>query len=261
MKRMTIIALCLILVLSLCPLTAFADVIYMPNDNFYNSHMNDCEYTNRGYTCYGPEGEVTVYKSPESSKVIHTLPNSEQICILYIYTDKENIQWGYWEDFRNNLAGWIPMNYLVLIYDSISFREDFGSEFKKQEGQIGTNFAGKEIRFWSYPGSDDFIAVTLGEDYTPEYWETYTDSTGLVWAYIGYYMGIRDRWICLEDPTADFDTLYPGEAPIIPTEEPVVGPPLVTVPKKTLKDEIFIGAAVLVVVIATALILKKKKKS
>ena len=80
-----------------------------------------------------------------------------------------------------------------------------------------------------------FISLTLfgcsdlGCDFSGEivffFLQTFTDDSGRKWGYVGYHMGLRDVWVCLDDPTADYDTLYADLAP-----QQVTHPTMDTVP-------------------------------
>ena len=103
------------------------------------------------------------------------------------------------------------MDYLLLKYDAISFQEEFSDRITEEEGTL--EVSGAVVRFWNYPGSEDATAFAVEGDYLPEYYETFTDDAGRRWGHIGYHMGIRDVWVCLDDPTADYDTLYAVHPP------------------------------------------------
>ena len=133
MKRLVCL-FCAVLMAVCCIVSASADVIFEPNDSFYEAHREDCVRNERNYTAAGPNGDVTVYESPESDKVIATFANGETLYISYIYTDPDGIQWGYYENWETGVAGWVPMEYLELIYDGISFEEEFGHLFAEEEG-------------------------------------------------------------------------------------------------------------------------------
>ena len=163
--------------------------------------------------------------------------------------------------------GWAPMDYLELVYDGISFEEEYGDRFAAEEGSVGEEYMGKTIYFWQYPGSDVSIDIQLQTDpdgYLPEYHTTYLDKDGNLWGRCSYYMGIKGYWIYLNAPTADFDILYPEgieETEPAPTEtraEPVEE----IVPGGNQNVKTITIAAVIAVVAATAvlLILLKRKK-
>ena len=212
MKRILSLLLALVFVLALSPAVS-ADVIFQPEDNFYAKHHEECEYLDRVYLTSGPNGSVTVYKSPESASVVQTLDNGTQLWISYVYPDKDGIFWGFCEYHgKGHWAGWIPMDYLLLKYDSIAFREEFADRIEKNGGEVQADGV---VHFWSYPGSDTLSAdiAVQKEDHLPQYDLLFTDDAGRKWGHVNYYMGIRDVWVCLDDPTVDYDTLYKNAAP------------------------------------------------
>lgn len=203
--------LCAVLIIMILPLQVSADIIYEPWDDFYQENRDQCEYHARSYTAAGPNGDVTVYESPESAWEEMEFPNGTVLWIIYTYEDANGITWGYWEHWEMDWQGWVPMDYLNLIYDGISFDEEYGHTFRDEPGQLDGQYRGQSIYFWDYPGSQNSNWFELGEnqEYLPEYTVCYTDPDGRTWGKIGYYMGRRNCWICLDDPTANFDTLYP----------------------------------------------------
>ena len=64
--------------------------------------------------------------------------------------------------------------------------------------------------FWEYPGSSDYIDVEMSADYRPSFQESYTDENGTEWIRCGYFMGIKGKWVNKNQPTADYDTLFPN---------------------------------------------------
>ena len=209
MKKMIRI-LCAVLIVLMLPLQAKADVIYEPWDSFYEEHRSECEYHSRSYTAAGPNGDVTVYESPESAWEVTKLSNGETLWISYTYKDAGGVTWGCWEDWEQDLLGWVPMDYLNLIYDGISFEEEHGNQFETVACSLDVpELTGQTVYFWEYPGSSAYIDVKLDGEYRPEFQTSYTDANGTQWVRCGYYMGIRGYWVCLDDPTADFDALYP----------------------------------------------------
>lgn len=50
-------------------------------------------------------------------------------------------------------------------------------------------------------------------DFLPSYESVYLDEKNRCWGNVGYYYGMRNVWICIDAPDADFDTLYPSGAP------------------------------------------------
>lgn len=205
----------------LCVMPARADVIWEPDDNFYYEHQEDCVYVNRSFTANGPDGEVFVYKSPENSKVVTTWENGFKAHISYVYTDEDGNEWGVYEDYEADLTGWVPMAYMEVVYDSISFAQEYGQSFVEENAVFPAEYAGKTIYCFVYPGSKSSFEVKMpdvAED-MPWYDKTFTDEQGLVWGHIGYFRGIRNCWVCITNATATFEELYPVEAPVRGEEE------------------------------------------
>lgn len=212
MKRTTCFLLALLLCLPLLPAVR-ADVIYEPEDSFYWEHRGECQREDRAYTANGPDTTTVAYVNPESAAVAGRVPKGEQVWIYYTYEDENGIDWGFCDHYTDGWTGWIPMDYLVLVYDYICFQEEFGSRITEQSGTIGES--GEErVYFWLYPGSEAHSAAMFVEaEYLPEYQQTFVDDAGRTWGYVTYYMGIRNVWVCLDAPTADYQTLYAEHAP------------------------------------------------
>lgn len=209
MKRIFCLLLTLVICLSAAA-TARADLIFEPDDSFFSDNWEECQYHNRYYFAQGPNGGVTVYGSPESPVEDARLENGQPLWISHIYTDAEGIEWGYTEQFNGAWAGWVPMDYLLLKYDHICFSEEFADRITEVTGELSTD---GNVYFWNYPGSDDFVEVPVDGDYLPGYSKVFTDDAGREWGYVAYHMGIKNVWICLDAPTADYDTLYAAHSP------------------------------------------------
>ena len=213
MKRTFCLLWALMLVLALVPAVS-ADVIVEPQDSFFWEHRGECQRIDRTYYADGPENVAVVYRSPESAAVVERVKNGEVLPISYRYTDENGISWGLCEYFGDEYwVGWVPMDYLLLKYDAISFQEEFSDRITAEEGTLPSAAEGR-FHFWSYPGSDTLQAdMPVEPDYLPEYYETFTDDAGRRWGHIGYHMGIRDVWVCLDAPTEDYPTLYAENPP------------------------------------------------
>lgn len=200
----------------LCVMPAKADAIWEPNDNFYHDHYEDCEYVNRNFTANGPDGEVIVYKSPENPKVVDTWKNGFKAYISFVYTDEEGNEWGIYENFETDVKGWVPMAYMKVVYDGISFTEEYGESFVEDGGAFPAEYAGQTVYCFTYPGAKSSFEMKMPEveEEMPEYARTFTDEQGLVWGHIGYFRGVRDRWVCISDATATFEELYPDGGPV-----------------------------------------------
>lgn len=266
MKRMMRICCMLLLVVFLLPLIAQADVIYEPFDSFYEQHRRECTYVARRYTAKGPNGDVTLYTSPEDSNVEKIYANGTVLDVSYSYQAEDGVLWACCDNWDDGVTGWIPMAYLELIYDGKSFTEEYGDKFVPVQMSLDTsNLDGKEICFWVYPGSAEYIQVPVGEDYSPEFFNTFTDDHGYEWGQCGYFRGIKGHWINLNDPTADYQTLYPDmPEETAPAETEAAATEQVEEIKPAGNGEkLVVILAVTAVVVATAvmlIVLKKKQK-
>lgn len=211
MKRILCFFLALLAALSLTP-GVRADVIFEPEDSFYRDHRDECTPHERSYYAAGPDGTVTVYRSPESAAVEARVEDGEVLWISHVYEGTDGIAWGYCENFVEEWSGWVPMDHLLLKYDHQSFAEEYRDRIEGRSGTLAPSAGG--VYFWDYPGSEGISAsLVLEEEYLPEYQAVFTDDAGREWGYVGYYMGIRNVWVCLDDPTADYDTLYAEHPP------------------------------------------------
>ncbi len=245
----------------LCTQTVHADVIWEPQNSFYEKHREECEIVGREYVANGPDGKVIVYKSPENALEVGTFENGESTWITWIYKDSDGILWGCPNKMEN---GWLPMDYMQVVYDYISFEEEYGSQFMEESGSVDEFYIDKSVYFWKYPGSENYEKMDLDPEWTtwmPEYHKTYVDEAGRKWGFCGYYYGTRNFWVCLDEPDADFEKLYgetiSGEVITESDAAPIVEAEIVPKGNETLG---LIGISVGVVVIVTGVILIKMKK-
>lgn len=216
-KRICLLGIMVCFLLSVVP--ARADVIWEPQNSFYEEHSSECNYVNRLYTADGPDGVVIVYESPESDKMCATWENGTTVWISFTYEDERGILWGISEEEEN---GWMPMDYMKVVYDSISFEEEYGGQIEAQSGEVEEQYRNDTIYLWKYPASEQYSMMdlkSLGAEYMPQYDAVYSDETGHQWGKIGYFYGLRSVWVCLDAPTSDYAALYPDGAPQIGEKE------------------------------------------
>lgn len=187
-----------------------ADVIWEPDDSFYWEHAEECTHVERMYTTNGPDNQVISYKSPELPQEVDTWENGVRVQILFTYEDSRGNLWGVYDDYHGT-TGWIPMEYMELVYDSIAFREEHEAQITGDAGELDEKYVGETICLWKYPGSEEYTPMEVS-DYTPEYRGIYVDGNGKRWGCVGYYFGIRDTWVCIDEPTADFEQIFPEGA-------------------------------------------------
>lgn len=189
MKRWFFIILAILL---LVPSIAFADVIIEPENGFFRKHREECSHIGgRTYLADGPDGSLTLYTSPGSAGA-KDIPNGEAFYCEWIYTDKEGTVWGFSQ--RHEL--WVPLGLTLVQYDDAAFRAEFRNKIVPNDGR---SVEGRPLAMYAYPGAPDPFLLDMGEGLTPE--ELYVDEQEFTWGSVGYYYGVRNKWICLDDPS------------------------------------------------------------
>ncbi len=253
--------LAVILCLILSPLAVRADVIDIPDDPFFYDHEEECRTVDITFETNGPNGSVTLYRSPEDPTVVMSVENGTLVHIKTIYEDKDGTAWGI-ELYGN---GWMPIDHLWRVYDGGLFRNDHISEFESLPERKEYEGSADEVVLYEYPCSaDDYYTIDW---LTPEdlsYDTVFTDPAGHVWAYcdsLSGYMGASSpSWICLDDVTALPGKLYPDGVPEMDTRIKPVNTNEI-VPVRNMKPyyltaALVLGAAILSLVLI--LILKRK---
>ena len=274
MKRWLYGVMLLILIIAagtgLTEMEVRADVLWEPYGNeFYREHMEDMTHVERVYIANGPDGKVITYESPLINREVETWDNGTAEYILFTYEDENRVVWGVYED--GSTTGWVPMEYMVARYDSLSFQEEYAEKIESEYGRLGEGLDGEEIYLWSYPGADNYTMIILQGDYYPEWSAIFVDEEGRRWGHISYYYGLRDKWLCLDDRAADYAALYPNGGPDRVGEiEPYVSTGTRIVPggiqmsqgimsKGMIVITIIIVVAVVVVTAVLLVLLKRKK--
>lgn len=272
MKRVLTCALTLLMALALAA-PAFADVLWSPIENpFFDAHYHGCEYEGRSYYANGDKGFVTLWDAPGGSMVRAQYQNGEKLWAGYTYH-------GEWalincRDGRDALSGWVPLKDLYLVYDHISFEEEYGGQFWDYSGEFADydGGTGERFWFWEYPYAGEprvtkeitqmeLDTLTGKSDEIPNcISKVYVDGNDRTWGYVEWLYGDRNFWLLLDNPTCDgimtsclpeVDVLI-DSGEITPPKEPVLPGPSYTP-----------YILVAVVVIATACLLKifwKRKK-
>lgn len=269
------LSLCCTLVLLFC-LTpaAHADVLWTPDNAFFETHYDDCTYVGRSYYANGEEGYVTLWDAPDGAIVTGQYQNGFTLHVYWLYED-----WGcitVWGD-EERVEGWVPMSNLALIYDYICFAEEHAEQIKDYNGEFsGYADDSNGIVFREYPGAPAPKLVWDYDDITPQLTgsedgysyisQIFTDEDGLTWGYVGYLYGNRNLWFCLDDPkgetlpaqqessSATTETAPPADGvELIPPQEPQL-------PSAALLPYILVGC---VVVVTAALLLwfRARKKT
>lgn len=194
MKKILSLILVFALSFSIFVPTANADLLPMLPDSFYQNNYAELDYANRDYIASGASGYVTVYETPTNFNVAEKLENGTTVNIDYTYEQDGQLWGGY-------SGGWLLLDNMSLIYDSTQFCIDHADElyeFTDEDYSIPTMW------LYDYPNSGGTYEYTESPEYslmTQSISVAYTDEDGKEWGKIGYYMAMRNVWICLSDPT------------------------------------------------------------
>lgn len=267
MKKLLRPVLCLLLcaLFLALPLTvARADLIYEPEDEFYRRHRDECVYANAPYEVLAPNGAANLYKSPESKEVLSTIDNGNRLNISYIYAPEDGPRWGSTtiKNAKNEWVDvWVPMDYLWRAYDSDLFYEDYSAELYEGEAVLDFDTLSGSAIFYDYPGST-VIAREMSKDWvdgTVTLTQLFQDEAG-TWGYLPYYYGKVDGWVCVDNPSATPEELYPNGIPIRDTRIKQATTEEITPAEKSLLP---IAAALVagVTVLSAALLFFLKKRN
>lgn len=191
-----------------------ADILWEPyDDSFFEEHRSELEHVNRYFLANGKDGFVTLWDMPGGSGVVAQYENCEKLRVYDVYQD-----WGLitvWED-GVTAYGWTPLEDLSLVYDHISFAEEYAGQIRDYNGE----FAGYDgelnlINYYEYPGAPEVKeAHELSSLYRQEIKDRltgavkegscisriFTDESGLTWGYVNYLFGPVNGWFCLDSP-------------------------------------------------------------
>jgi len=268
MKRILSLFLCFILSLSLAA-PAFADVLWEPENAFYRRHASDCQLLQRSFYVNGEDGYVNLLAAPDSSNVNFQLENGEKVYVYWQYLD-----WGYVE-VDNDEGGWVELNQLELIYDHISFADEYADSIMPYDNALCQplldSWDGSTLTLWPYPGAEEARFVwenaddameqlkTQGGDY---FRQIFRDEEGLIWGFCGYLWGNRNFWVCLNAPAGRDDELaHSGqvELPIREVETPELIPAQEPAMPTSYLLPIILVATVVLLTAGYLVVLKKKK--
>lgn len=206
-RRLTALLLTALLTLALA-LPAYADVLWEPENRFYEDHRDECQYHNRSYTVNSPQGYADIRSAP-NGVVTAQAENGRRVNVYFTCRD-----WGYISN--TGLEGWAPLAELSLIYDYASFAEEHGGEIFPVDKAVTDPplddylETGKTtVVFWPYPNAERMSGYYTGDHGLEllkalrEYGVfTYTDEEGHLWGFCSYLYGHRNFWVLLDDPGA-----------------------------------------------------------
>lgn len=222
-----------LLSMGLLPAKVHADVLIEIDDSFWQAHQRECDYLYRTYTVNGEEGYAAVWESPVSARQKELLTNGTPIWSSWHYTDGKGETWcavmtgemnssGYEE-----ISGWIRTSDCLVNPDYISFREAYEQEFVEYDPAYDKALEGLDtVVLWRYPCSGSIVMDGMdaaGLQDMQSFHTCWRDPQGRMWAFVGYCYGIRNTWICLDDPAnpeleAD-ENVIPGDAVVYPAAD------------------------------------------
>ena len=213
-KRGLVFLLLTVSLLLTLPFAARADLIIAPYNNvFFTRHRDECTYLWQRRYANGENGFVSAKEEPGSEKETIAVENGERLNIMFTY-NYEGEEWGVAtihtsEQSAVPISGWIPMEQLLLLYDELSFAEEYGHEFYRYIGSYDSLKTAEELVFWSWPGSGIMqnpesipgsIISAKNEEYS--FFSAYKDEEGREWIHASYVQGRESSgvWVCISDP-------------------------------------------------------------
>ncbi len=263
-KRLFVCLFVLVLALCLNP-SVKADVVWEPDNSFYTRHASECTYENRNYRANGKDGFITLWNAPDGSEVVKQYENSGIYRVYYLWKD-----WGCvsaWEE-NKEIVGWVPLSDLTLMYDHISFEEEYKAQIKPYGGEFADYEGGDAaVNFYEYPGAPNIlqsmstekenriVESLTGEDGVKSYIDSiFVDENGLTWGYVSVLYGRVDGWFCLDDPDGEN---FPVRAV---SEEGMIQPKTPVMPGKGVVTRILPWALAAAVLVVTAILLLRLRK-
>lgn len=207
-KVLLFLSVCL-LGAGLIPVRVHADVLIEIDDSFYRGHQKECDYFFRRYTVNAPEGYAAIWESPLSSRQREILANGVSFYTNWHYTDDKGETWcavmtGKMNDQGyDTIRGWMRTSDCLAETDYISFRETYGEEFVEYNRAYGKALEEAEtVVLWTYPCSGEVRADGIEAEWFDgrDFDVCWQDPQGRMWAFVGYCYGIRNTWICLDEP-------------------------------------------------------------
>ena len=260
MRRLLTGCWALALLLSLAA-PARADVLWEPNNRFYERHADECQYLGRSFYANGAEGYITLWDAPGGYLVKGQFSNG---FILWVYYQFED--WVYavvWGD-EGEISGWAPIEDFALEYDHLSFAEEYADAIYPYCGQFA-DYDGdaEEIVFYEYPGAPvskdvrkaawglDELIGRGGDSYIQS---IFVDEDGRTWGYVGYLYGRINGWFCLDELEGrNFPVRQVGTPELTEAREP-------TLPVRGYVPYILSGVLVLAAVALAAVLLARRRK-
>ena len=218
MKRIgtVLLALCLSFLLAV---SALADGIYEPEEEFFLTHRDECETISREAYMNGVDGYGTVYASPDG-KARHALSNGESLRTLASWKDEWYLVQYIDQRKMESGTGWTRAADLVMAYDGISFLKEHGGELEEPAEPFELDQRElSALSIWSFPGAEELFSWEDSEylniwykDHGPILLDRlWKDPLGQIWGRISGYKSYDGAWVCLDAPE-DYQAPWLNEA-------------------------------------------------
>jgi hypothetical protein len=257
-KRILLIVTALFLLIQS---TAYADVIFEPEDSFYRRNQEMMVYLGRSFVANGSGGTVPIMSEPASNRTVSDWQNGDEVFVSFTCLF-DGDYWGYTEYARrggNWLGGWVKMEQL---FGSHTFEQQNRGAFSAYNGDYGEIIAAGSAYVWNWPGTD--VAPWLLEDVDMTMFSVgsiYTDGEGREWGQIGYYFGRMEGWVCLDEPmNNDIPAFNPTPAPTHESQSWTPQTAHTEIPPAALPVIVIITVLVAVTAIGTAVLLSRLHK-
>ncbi len=222
---------------------ARADILWEPfGDKFFERHRDEIEVVIRDFLADGEAGYVTLRETPGGGKTVARYENGTKLCVYNVYRDYGLVQvWEETESGWEETYGWTPLSDLTLVYDHISFQEEYAGQIRPYRDEfLGYDGDFSLLNYYEYPGAPEIKASerpqgSWAEDYRNALTGTaaeqscirqvFTDEDSRTWGYVDYLFGRVEGWLCLDNPGgADFPVRQVPEVEYVPPQAKASAP-------------------------------------
>ena len=218
--KCTTFLLGIVLLVGCLRLPVYADIWIDPmeTDEFLSTHTNSSYFAGCTYITNGKEGYVPVYRSPEDLTVIAKIENNKEDCYGYYYYEDENNAWCSYDTYDGYPIGWVRESDLILVYDYRAFDHFYHEKVKFHGGEKDFKIDADFAYVYEYPGAPEPKDKTGKSSIHCYGYYTYRDEKGRKW------INGEAEWICIDNPTALPEELYPDGLPEMRSTSEFRGP-------------------------------------
>lgn len=229
--------------LAVLAVPARADVLWEPyEDKFFERHRDEMTLVARGFLADGEEGCVSLRETPGGRKEAARYENGTKLWVYYVYRDYGLITvWEETESGFEETYGWVPLSDLTLVYDHISFQEEYKDQIRPYRDEL-LDYDGdlSLVNYYEYPGAPEIKTASQPQASFAEEFrnalvgtatdksavsQVFTDEEGRTWGYVGYLYGRVEGWFCLDEPGGtDFPVRQVPEVEYVPPQTAAPAP-------------------------------------